>query len=158
MPKPTLRRADELAAEKSGTALGAADAPAVEKRVLPNNLPKQVYDAIVEERKANTRRGGRPSYRTRDAVIALQYRRLGKLTDAVISRLERALANEEDPLHAMAVERLMQRVVPQSFWESLGRQEFQETEGEKSPQFVINIGTARAPEPQAVDVVPKEKE
>jgi len=155
---PTLQSADVLAAT-SGTELGAVDAPAVEQRATLSRPPLDpVHQAIVDERKANAG-PGRPKRPTRDALIELQYRNVGKLSERVMRRLERALDNDNDPLHEMVVEKLMQRVVPMAFWESLGKQEFREDEaGAKAPQFVINIGAAKVPDmPPAIEVVPKEK-
>ena len=155
--KPTLQSADALAA-KSGTGLGAADAPAVEQRATSSRKPlSPVHQAVVDERKANAG-PGRPKRPTRDALIELQYRNVGKLSERVMRRLERALDNDDDPLHEMVVEKLMQRVVPMAFWESLGKQEFKEDEDRvRAPTFVLNIGAAVVPDMPVIDVVPREK-
>lgn len=150
----TFTPADDLA--PPGTVLGA-DAPAVEKRAQRKPLDP-AHQAIVDERKAKAG-PGRPHRPTRDALIELQYRNMGRLSERVMKRLERALDNEADPLHEMVVEKLMQRVVPMAFWESLGKQEFKEEEGgDKRPIFQINIGAAAPPvekiehQPVTVDV------
>lgn len=97
-----------------------------------------VHQAIVDERKADAG-PGRPSKRpTRDAAVALQYEKLKGLQPHVFARLEKALLNEADPLHEMVVEKLMMRVVPVAFWESLAKQEFKE-DGEKVAPAVTII-------------------
>jgi len=115
-----------------------------------------VHQAVVDERKASAG-PGRPKRPTRDALIELQYRRMGKLSDRVIARLERALDNEADPLHEMVVEKLMQRVVPAAFWESLAKQELKEEQTRpKAPVFNITIGQAVVPDMPVIEVVAKE--
>lgn len=153
----TLQSANELV--QQDTALGTERTPAGGARAPTTRKPLDpVHQAIVDERKASAGPGRPKSRPTRDALIELQYRKLGKLSERVIARLERALDNEDDPLHEMVVEKLMQRVVPAAFWESLAKQEFKDEDtGPKAPVFTINIGAASAPvEPVTVDVKPRE--
>lgn len=142
-----------------GTALGADDAPTSELRATSSRPPLDpVHQAVVDERKAA--RHGIKARPTRDALIQLQYRNVARIAPRVMARLEKALDNEDDPLHEMVVEKLMQRVVPNSFWESLAKQEFAEDAGDKRPVFNITIGAAAAPkiehQPVVVDVKARE--
>jgi hypothetical protein len=115
-----------------------------------------VHQAVVDERKADYG-VGRPSKRpTRDAAIALQYKKLAGLQPHVFARIEKALLNEGDPLHEMVVEKLMMRVVPVAFWESLAKSEFREEAEKATPSVTIIVnGAAGAPVP-TIDVVAKE--
>lgn len=110
-----------------------------------------VHQAIVDERKAE--RGLNSKRPTRDALVALQYNKIKHLQPHVFARLEKAVLNEEDPLHEMVIEKLMMRVVPVAFWESLGKQEFAVDDKSKampSVTIVINGDAGKAP---AIDIV-----
>jgi len=112
-----------------------------------------VHQAVVDERKADAG-VGRPAKRpTRDALIALQHKRLEGLQPHVLARAERALLNEEDPLHEMVFEKLLMRVAPVAFWEGLGKQEFKDDENARtapSVTIIVNGGAGVVP---SVDVV-----
>lgn len=111
-----------------------------------------VHQAIVAERKADAG-PGRPSKRpTRDALVELQRSKLASLQPHVFARVERALMNEDDPLHEMVVEKLLMRVAPVSFWEGLGKQEFKDDEQKITPSVTIVINGAAGAAP-AADVV-----
>lgn len=100
-----------------------------------------VHQAVVAERKADYG-VGRPSKRpTRDAAIALQYTKLKGLQPHVLARIEKAVLNEDDPLHEMVMDKLMMRVVPVAFWEGLAKQEFKTDEEKAAPSVTIIIGT-----------------
>lgn len=111
------------------------------------------HQAVVDERKAN-RGVGRPRKEpTRDALIALQYRKMQGLQAHVLDRLEQAVLNPADPIHAMVMEKLMARAVPQAFWDALAKQEFAAgDDGKQTPSVTIVIGTQAGVTP-AVDVV-----
>ena len=113
-----------------------------------------VHQAIVDERKADAG-VGRPSKRpTRDALVALQYGKLKGLQPHVFARLEKALLNEDDPLHAMVVEKLMQRVVPIAFWEGLAKQEFKDEDSAKvAPSVTIIVNGGAGVVEKKVEVV-----
>lgn len=121
-----------------------------------------VHQAIVDERKADAG-VGRPSKRpTRDALVALQYNKLKGLQPHVFARLEKALLNEDDALHEMVVEKLMQRVVPIAFWEGLAKQEFKEEDGTRaapSVTIIVNGGAGvvekKVEVVEVVEVAPK---
>lgn len=117
----------------------------------------KAYEALVEERKL-TRTTPVAKRPTRDALIALQYDKLKDLQVHVIERLKRALANDDDPLHAMAVEKLTERVVPKDFWTKLGTQEFA-PEAEQKAGVSVNItitGSAGQPAEPAIEVEARE--
>lgn len=113
-----------------------------------------VHQAVVDERKADYG-VGRPSKRpTRDALVELQRAKLSGLQPHVFARVERALLNENDPLHEMVVEKLLMRVAPVSFWEGLGKQEFKEDEAKVAPNVTIIVnGGAGVTVAPAADVV-----
>lgn len=113
-----------------------------------------VHAAVVAERKADYG-VGRPAKRpTRDALVELQRTKLQGLQPHVFARVEKALLNEDDPLHEMVVEKLLMRVAPVSFWEGLGKQEFKEDETKVAPNItiIVNGGAGVQPE-KAIDVV-----
>jgi hypothetical protein len=99
-----------------------------------------VHAAIVAERKADLGPGRQAKRPTRDALVALQYKKLAGLQPHVFARLEKALLDEKDPLHEMVVEKLMQRVVPTDFWSKLATQEFADNEKDRAPSVTIIIG------------------
>lgn len=113
------------------------------------------HAAVVAERKELAHPGpGRPKKSpTRDAVIALQYGALKDMQPTVLARIQKALENENDPLHALVMTKLMAAVVPAGFWDALGKQEFvEEAEGKTAPSITIVIGQKAGAE-TAVDVV-----
>lgn len=108
-----------------------------------------VHQAVVDERKADAG-VGRPSKRpTRDALVELQRSKLAGLQPHVFARVERALLNDDDPLHEMVVEKLLMRVAPVSFWEGLGKQEFKDDEQKAMPSVTIVINGAAGAAPAA---------
>lgn len=111
-----------------------------------------VHAAVVAERKAMVKRGRPPKKRpTRDAVVAMQYRKLAELQPHVLARVEKAIRDEKDPLHEMVMDRLMLRVLPMKFWEHLAQQEFApETVEKRQPVVNIVIGQSAG---VAADVV-----
>jgi len=113
-----------------------------------------VHQAVVDERKADGRGVGRPTKKpTRDALVALQYKKLTGLQPHVFARIEKALLNEDDPLHEMVVEKLLMRVAPVAFWESLGKSEFKEDEQKSAPSVTIIVNGSAGIATPAVDVV-----
>lgn len=111
---------------------------------LPRDLKDEVRDAMIQE--ARSLKPGQRLRPTRDAIVALQYRGLAKLAPYVLDRVKQALLDQNDPLHQMAVEKLMERVSPQQFWKALGEQEFQRESdgGSGRPSIVLNVTPAVA--------------
>lgn len=131
-----------------------ADAPGPK---LPRGpAGKALHEMIVAERKAfNAKPNSHnlsPATRspTRDALVALQYGKLSGAFPVVIRRIEKALHDENDPLHQMVMEKMIARVMPQAFWDRLGTQEFESTGGNKPVQVVVNVGPALPPERDVV--------
>ena len=117
------------------------------------------HQAVVDERKAD-RGVGRPSKRpTRDALIEIQHSRMKKLQGHVLDRIEEAVLDKEDPLHALAVEKMLMRVAPVAFWESLSKQEFATDDKAKlAPSITIVINGNAGIEQPAIDVPSREVE
>lgn len=140
--KPAVQRASELARTPLRAAKdGRERLPARAKSRL-KKLPDEVYQALVKERKLLR---GMPTQPTRDTLIAFQYNKLSDLAPHVVRRIQRALENENDPLHEMVVDRLMRRLSPEGFWDALGKQEFAPGEQDRRPTVIINVGSAQAP-------------
>lgn len=138
---------------------GRLPASALEKRAgsgprladrLPVKLPpgkagRELAEQIAEERRSK-RWGSKhfPASPTRDALIALQYTRLADAMPLVVARIQKALDNENDPLHLMVMEKMISRIMPQAFWDRLGTQEFEE-ESKGGVTVVVNVRAAEAP-------------
>lgn len=116
---------------------------------FPKQLSESAYAALMAERRQMQGKEGRPWHNTRDTIVALQYGKLAALAPRIVRRIEAALDDPDDPLHEMVMEKLMNRLLPQAFWDRLATREFTQDDGEKTPQVVINI----APAVQPVDVV-----
>ena len=114
-----------------------------------SKMPADVHQAIVEERKgrnlnpAGERRPGAPrATPARDIAIAKAYEFQSKIAPHLFARIEKALLDENGPLHEMVVEKMMMRVAPVAFAEALAKQEFKpDEETNRVPSITINVGT-----------------
>lgn len=116
-------------------------------------MTPQEHAALIEARKEAGPQQTIGKTQTRDILIQRGYKAVTHLFPKLAARLEKALDNENDPLHERAVDILSKRGLPIAFFESLAKSEFKtEEEGGAKPRIVINISTGGLPTQPAVVV------
>lgn len=107
-----------------------------------------------EKYELEPKKQGRPVTTTKSAILALQHRALSKLGPTVFKRLGEALENPSDPLHAKAIELVLERVAPKGYWSQLAEKELGGGGTRPSITITINGGASiSATDQQQDDVV-----
>lgn len=97
-------------------------------------------EARLEEKKGKR---GRPPTTTRDAVLALQKRTLGKNAGAILQRLVDGALDKTDPNHELCLRLAIERIAPVRFWNNASDADQGVSggggEGSTGPRVSINV-------------------
>ena len=92
-----------------------------------------------EAERALVRGRGRPKLATKDAILALQHKKLGKAADKVLELVVASALDPKSETHETCLKMVVERIAPIGFWKGLSEQEFATEGGNSGPKVVIVV-------------------
>ncbi len=122
------------------------------KKLSPEKTPALLANdqgmALAPQREAEralVRGRGRPKLATKDAILALQHKKLGKAADRVLELVIGSALDTTSPTHETCLKMVVERIAPIGFWKGLSEQEFNDGESTGGgPRVVIQINSGSA--------------